>query len=320
MMAVACSAFFRGKYDSHILSWLAEHFEGRTEELLQLRKAAEDFAVDTYRLTERILVQLLFTGDNVLKRTPLLRRYVCEGGRTELEEAFLHRASGLFLMEGEEMDPYVLKDIARMESGGEVLTDMCALAFLEYYSIHREERNAETDETIRRMGERLIARGIKLPLFREYADMLDGAELMLDKTMVVYRGSRERPVSIHYRVLGPSGSGVGAGSMRTMEMQHVYAGIYSAQFVLFAGESLQYYITETYADSPQEKLDEGELKAAESLLVKGTRYGLLNDVLSSWLLGEKEESQELLEQYLCTDWMTHGLFQPAGPAPEQENG
>ena len=320
MMAVACSAFFRGKYDSHILSWLAEHFEGRTEELLQLRKAAEDFAVDTYRLTERILVQLLFTGDNVLKRTPLLRRYVCEGGRTELEEAFLHRASGLFLMEGEEMDPYVLKDIARMESGGEVLTDMCALAFLEYYSIHREERNAETDETIRRMGERLIARGIKLPLFREYADMLDGAELMLDKTMVVYRGSRERPVSIHYRVLGPSGSGVGAGSMRTMEMQHVYAGIYSAQFVLFAGESLQYYITETYADSPREKLDEGELKAAESLLVKGTRYGLLNDVLSSWLLGEKEESQELLEQYLCTDWMTHGLFQPAGPAPEQENG
>ena len=287
---------------------------------MQLRKAAEDFAVDTYRLTERILIQLLFTGDNVLKRTALLRRYVCEGGRAELEEAFLHRASGLFLMEGEEMDAYVLRDIARVESGGEALTDMCALAFLEYYSRHREERNAETDETIRRIGERLIAAGMKLPLFQEYADLLDGAEMLLDKTIVVYKGSREHPVSIHYRVLVPSDSGMGAGPMRTMEMQHVYAGIYSAQFVLFAGESLQYYIAETFADKPQEKLDEGELRAADSLLVKGTRYGLLNDVLSSWLIGEKGEAQELLEKYLYTDWMTQGLFGSAESTPDQENG
>lgn len=320
MMAIACSAFFRGKYDSHVLSWLVEHFEGRSEELLQLRKSAEDFAVDTYRLTERILMQLLFTGANVLEYTALLRRYVCEGGRAELEEAFLHRASGLFLMEGEEMAPYVLKDIARVESGGEALTDMCALAFLEYYSRHREERSAETDETIRKLGERLIAAGMRLPLFQEYADLLDGAEMQFDKTMVVYKGSREHPVSIHYRVLAPSDSGRGAGPMQTMEMLHVYAGIYSAQFVLFAGESLQYYITETFAEEPQEKLDEGEVKAVESLLVKGTRYGLLNDVLSSWLIGEKAESQELLEQYLYTEWMTQGLFGSAESASEQENG
>ena len=207
-----------------------------------------------------------------------------------------------------------------MESGGEALTDMCALAFLEYYSRHREERSAETDETIRKLGERLIAAGMRLPLFQEYADLLDGAEMQLDKTMVVYKGSREHPVSIHYRVLAPSDSGRGAGPMQTMEMQHVYAGIYSAQFVLFAGESLQYYITETFAEEPQEKLDEGEVKAVESLLVKGTRYGLLNDVLSSWLIGEKPESQELLEQYLYTEWMTQGLFGSAESASEQENG
>ena len=50
-------------------------------------------------------MQLLFTGANVLEYTALLRRYVCEGGRAELEEAFLHRASGLFLMEGKRWPP-----------------------------------------------------------------------------------------------------------------------------------------------------------------------------------------------------------------------
>lgn len=324
MMAIAWSAFSRGKYDSHILSWLAEHYEGTGEELFQIRRAAENFAVDTYRLTERLLVQLLFGGDDVMRRTRLLRRYVCEGGRGELEAVFLHRASGLFLMEGEEMEPYVLQDIARVETGGEVLTDMCALAYLEYYSRHRDERNAETDLVIRRLGDRLIRAGMKLPLFLEYADILDGAEMMLDKTMVVYKGSRERPVSIHYRILRPFLQGSSREPMRVLEMQHVYAGIYSAQFVLFAGESLQYFITETYASGPQaERLDGGELKMEERLSVKGTRYGLLNDILSSWLIGEKGEAQEFLEQYLMTEWMTEGLFLPekqAGPGEGPDNG
>ena len=308
MTAIASSAFFRGKYDSRVLSWLAEHYEGTTEELLQLRKAAENFAVDTYQLTKRLLIRLLFTGGDVLKYTALLRRYVSEGGRAELEEAFLHRACGLFLMEGEQMDAYILKDIARLESGGEELSPMCALAFLEYYSRHGDERSEETDELIRRMGGRLMDAGMFLPLFQEYADLLEGAELLLDKTMVVYKGKKDRPVSIHYRICAPGSAQ--AGPEQVMEMQHMYAGIYAARFVLFAGERLQYFIAETFAAKPQEKLDEGELKAADCLPAKGSRYGLLNDVLSDSLSGKTGEAQEGLEQYLMTEWMTQGLFMP----------
>ncbi len=314
LTAIASSAFFRGKYDSHVLSWLAEHYEGTREELLQLRKAAEDFAVDTYLLTKRLLIQLLFTGGDVMKDTPLLRRYVREGGQTELEEAFLHRASGLFLMEGEKMEPYILKDIARLESGGEELSDMCALAFLEYYSRRGDERTEETDGLIRRLGGRLMAKGMFLPLFQEYADLLEGAKMLQDKTIVVYKGRKERPVSIHYRILCSDGPGLPAapqaGPGQSMEMQHMYAGIYAARFVLFAGERLQYYITETFAASPQEKLDEGELKASDSLFGKGSRYGLLNEVFSAQLAGEAGEAQEKLEKYLMTEWMTQGLFGP----------
>ena len=82
------------------------------------------------------------------------------------------------------------------------------------------------------------------------------------------------------------------------------------RFVLFAGERLQYFIAETFAAKPQEKLDEGELKAADCLPAKGSRYGLLNDVLSDSLSGKTGEAQEGLEQYLMTEWMTQGLFMP----------
>ncbi len=128
---------------------------------------------------------------------------------------------------------------------------------------------------------------MKLPLFQEYVDILEGAEPMMDKTMVVFRGQRERPAVINYRIFsnGTGGSEPSASqkTYRTLELQHMYAGIYTASFVLFAGESLQYFITETLRGTG-EILDNGEVKTGESLLVKGTRYGLINDMLpaGSW--------------------------------------
>lgn len=311
MTGLAYSVFCREKYDSFILQHLAEHLPGRCEELLMLRRAADNFAVDTYRLTERLLTQLLYVRGPVMEKAPLLRTYLIEGGRSDLEAAYLHCCAGKYLMEGEEMNPYVLTGIARASSRGEKLTDMCALAYLEYYCVHRDERSAETDEVISRLGDGLIRREIQLPLFREYADILDGVQELLDKTMVVYRGSRDVPVNIHYRVAKASGGADGAetAAVRTMDMRHVYAGIYTASFVLFAGETLQYFITE--ARDASDYLASGELKREESPQQdKRSRYGRLNEIASTWLLGEKGEAQELLEQYLMTEWMTDGLFGP----------
>lgn len=46
--------------------------------------------------------------------------------------------------------------------------------------------------------------------------------------------------------------------------------------------------------------------------MKESRYGLINDIASARLMGEEAEAQELLEQYLMTEWMTDGLFQIKG--------
>ena len=104
--------------------------------------------------------------------------------------------------------------------------------------------------------------------------------MLLDKTIVVYKGEKECPVSIHYRICGPGETQ--AGPEQVMEMQHMYAGIYAARFVC-SRRAAAYFITETFAGRPQEKLDEGELRAADSLFSKGTRYGFLNEVLSDSL-------------------------------------
>ena len=121
------------------------------------------------------------------------------------------------------------------------------------------------DLLIKQFGEELISKNMKLPLFQEYVDILEGAEPMMDKTMVVFRGQRERPAVINYRIVsnGTGGSEPSASqkTYRTLELQHMYAGIYTASFVLFAGESLQYFITDNSGSG--EILDSGELKMGE---------------------------------------------------------
>ena len=307
LTCLVCSAYERGKYDSYVLQYLVRNYAGPSEKMLEIREAAENFAVDTYSLTQRILIRLLYVGDDVMKRSGLLKRYLAEGGKAELEAAFLHKCSGLYLMEGEEMDAYVLKDIGRALRCGEKLSDMCALAYLDYYSRHRDERSPEVDQQIQMFGDRLLAENIALPLFQEYADILEGAWALLDKTMVVYKGRQEQPVVIHYRIVRVDGHA--KEEMRALEMQHIYAGIYVAGFVLFAGESLQYYITAAGEDGGY--LDSGELKMGESgLFARESRYGRLNAILSAWLVGDRSEAQELLEQYRMTEWMAEGIFKP----------
>ncbi len=333
MMCMAASAFFRGKYDTYLLQYLAEYYEGSCTQLLQIRQAAEDFAVDTYSLTERILVQLLYTESNVMDKAGLLRSYLIEGGKGELEAAFLHRCAGLYLMEGEAMDPGVLSGIERAVGKGEGLSDLCALAFLEYYSRQRGERSEQTDAVIRTLGEGLLRRGVQLPLFQEYGELLEGASRLADRTIVVYRGRKAVPVTIHYRVVR-AGEREDAGfegikslfrkgeaeeekgleaeeyfrrmALRSMDMKHVYAGIYTAGFVLFAGEILQYVITDSQSG---QICDRGELKTEDrGGGTGGGRYGKLNGIVSAWLLQERGGAQDRLEQYLMEEWMTDGLF------------
>lgn len=315
MTRLAYSAFCREKYDSHILQHLVKRYEGSTKELTDIQRAADNFAVNTYELTERLLVQLLYIGDDVMGRTGLLRQIIIEGGKSELEAAFLHRCSGLYLMNAETMDRYIITDIGRVAGRGEKLSDMCRLAFLEYFARHRDERSERTDALIKLFGDQLIAQHMMFPLFQEYADILEGAETMMDKTMVVYRGSREHPLTINYRIIPTPAEGGELTSIqetyRSFDLQHMYAGIYTASFVLFAGESLQYFITDNSGSG--EILDSGELKMGEcSVFVKESRYGMINDIASARLMREEGEAQELLEQYLLTEWMTEGLFNVTG--------
>ena len=52
----------KGKYDDNVLSYLVQWFSGNIGQMRDIWKLAASFGADTYRLCERMLVQMLYTG------------------------------------------------------------------------------------------------------------------------------------------------------------------------------------------------------------------------------------------------------------------
>ena len=304
MTRLCYAAAVHGKYDACVLRQLTERYEGSVREMEALKSAAEGFGIDTYPLCERIMEQLLYTGQDVTERMDLLRQYVAEGGRSGLEEAFLHRCAYSGVMEGQPVHRYMIHDMLRTERNGEPLTDLCRIAVLQYYAKNRGAMDAAVEEAVGRMGSRLLEKGIHLPVLREFARLIPGAEFLLDKTFVVYCGTPEERVCLYWRIL--SGKG-GETEYAGASMPHLYEWIYASSFVLFPGESLQYYIAEE--ENPGTRVESGILKAAEIDSDAAGRYGMLCAAASRQLSGSWQ-GLELLNRYLYVDFCENQLFRP----------
>lgn len=309
MTALCFTAAVHGKYDGPILQQLAERYEGSIGEMEALRDAAERFGINTYPLCERIMEQMLYTQKDVTERMDLLRQFVTEGGRSDLEIAFLHRCAYSYVIGKQPIHVYMIHDILRLYRLGEALTDMCSLACLQYFAKNRAAMDSSVEQAVRKIGSDMLRENRIFPQLREFSDLVPGAELLLDKTFVTYQGEPGQKVILNYRLLMQSQE---QADYQSVEMQHVYEGISVMTFILFPGENLQYYISD--AEHPEKILDSGILKAEECPeTAKKSRYGMLHEVNHQLLCmsgekGKEWQSVELLNRYLYTDFCVDSLF------------
>ena len=92
-------------------------------------------------------------------------------------------------------------------------------------------------------------------------------------------------------------------------MKEVYGGVYFKEFVLFFGESLQYYITEE-RDGQEQLTESGTLSKNEEYITEGSgRYELINDIATRKSLQEYTVMDNLLVEYYRKDFMNGKMFE-----------
>lgn len=306
LTASAVYAFGRGKYNSTVLSYLTMYYRGMTKGLRDVWKAAQSFGMDCYGIAERILVQMLYTGSFVGEKMEIFRYYVSQGARLEVEEAFLVRCSYEYFVKERVTEKDIFAEIERMYLRGEPVRRVCRLAFLKYYA----ENQAELTESAARLAEKfleeLMDQHIHLELFREYRRNEKVAQEMADKTIIEYRTGSKARVCIHYVLLHENGE---SDEYSSEYMQEVYAGVFFKEFILFFGESLQYYITEERGGEEQltesGTLQKSDIRGSEA----ESRYHLVNDIVISKTLEDFDTMDHLLEEYYRKEFLNGRLFE-----------
>ena len=305
LTAAASYAFTRGKYDGTVLQYLAMYYRGMTNNMRDIWTAARSFGVDCYRLSEKILVQMLYSGVFVDEKMEIFQYYVSQGAKPEVEEAFLSQCAFDYFARERGREREVFREIQYMYVRGEPIQQVCKLALLKYYSENPKELVGDAERLAEGILRELVAEGIHMNFFRQFRKFTWLQQELADKTVLEYRADPGSRACIHYMFLQDSG---GSEEYTSEYMREVCGGVCFREFILFFGETLQYYITEerggesriTESGSIQKSDDPGD--AGDS------RYRMVNDIVISSALQDPDTMDDLLEEYYRKDYLGGRLF------------
>lgn len=306
ILTAACVYVFgKGKADSRVLKFLDENYRGSTKSMRDIWKAARAMQLECFTLTENMLVQMLFSGGFVGEKMDIYRYYRTLGAKPEIEQAFLSQCAYEYFAKDRIVEKDIFERIFEVHQENQDVPRVCKLAYLKYYAETKSERTDAVLSLADIFLEEFLAKGIHLEMFRAYQSNPRVLLEMADKTIVECHAAPRTKITIHYVVLKDNGE---TDEYATDLMQEVYGGVCFKDFVLFFGETLQYYITEE-RDGREQLTESGTLEKSDIYRDDvESRFRSLNEIVISSTLEDYDTLDDLLEEYLRKDFLGEKLF------------
>lgn len=302
MLGLCSYVYSQNRYDENVLLYLSKYYECGIRGLLNLLRNCDSFAVDTYSLLERLLVQSLFAGVHMSERTKIYDAYMRKGGSLDIERAFLTRCAYDYFVEHCLVEDKLFHRMEQLFEEGERLGRVCRLAVLKHAS-EMDESSWNVD-ILRKIFIRETETGIGFPFFGLFAGKIKEALPFTDKSFVEYRGEPESHVIIHYAMERGDG---GETEYRKEEMRNAYGGIFIKSFILFSGETVQYYITEQSGNREQLTQSSTLQRTAEGN-TGSWRFALLNEAVNAKENKDYEACEKALKEYRKKDFLIREIF------------
>lgn len=299
LLGFAKTTFLLGKYNDIMLIYLCKYDNGPTKQMAELWKAAGEFEIDTFDLEERILTQMLYTTEYSPYVEAIYESYYAGGGRELICMAYLSYFANCYLAKDALVPDHVFIQIKKRYLEGKELNDACQLGMLKYFAAKGTKTDTDRMIADRLLGE-YIGRGICFAFYRKLERSLLFKHHLYDKFFVEYHAVPGRHVILHYRM--------GEEVYREEELREMYDGIYVREFILFFGESVQYYITEDDGKNP--KVTESNCIANNDVLEDDSagRYRRLNEMLFELTLQDGTELRRHMKNYYGMEKVTEELF------------
>lgn len=290
--------------DSVILEYLSRYYNGSSRDMFRILKRAREIHAQTFDLEERLLGQMLFSGqEENLDET--FRAYVekdsCEEG---IVNAYLVVKSYRYFLQdgslGADLAAYMKKRAA--EAPDVTYLPLICLMALTRYDSTASELTAEERELCGRMVEELCRRNYAFAYYRELERFVSLPEEWKDKLFLEYRGSRTGRVQIRWRVLP-------GGSEEIETMPHMYEGIFVKQIPVFYGETLEYEIYDPGRGEEPVIRESVRFTPSESLR-QTSRMAMLNRILAAAEKKDETVLKAAMLEYGIQDGLARELFIP----------
>ena len=269
LTSVCFDLFLREQYDKIILTYLAEYYCGSTANMKKLWRVARDYDVTTYKLSERIITQMLFS-EMMFGEEEIFADYY--EGRTyfRLKQAYLAYVSREYVVNSRQVKGCIFAIIANEYRKEEDLADICKIALLKYYSAR--EVHQELEPMLREFLREMCEKQLYFSFYLRYPESWLREVQLYDKTMIQYSARPGSKVAIFYQIRKGENDPL---SFQKEVLLPAYEDTYVKSFILFEDETLRYYFEETNDDSV--KVTEKRVYEPKTVKPIG-RYGRLNDM------------------------------------------
>ncbi len=298
---LCAAAFFSGNYDAAILSYLCRNYDGPTKALGKIWEAAKQCKADTGELEERTLIQMLYTTEYLAHAEEIFESYCRSGGKKVIQDAYVNYFSQAYFVENMVLPDAFLQYLIAREEAGQKQIEVCRLALLKYLAFHAGEQERHL-KLIEGCLEELAAEGRYFAFFKRFSVKIQQKFGFEDKIFLECHNDCGGKIWLHYRVEEEQ-------EYEKRQMQESYPGIYVCEFLLFFGESIQYYIS---------REEDGQETILESNRISGnqiyeeeekSRYALLNRMICGMMLEEGETVESCMREYEKKEEIVDGVFQ-----------
>lgn len=305
LLYLAWYVFEHEAYDSVILDYLCEHFNGTTDQMYSVLMQALKQHVETYDLEERMVAQMLFTG-NTVKIDRVFELYASRKKTGDnIVRAYFTVKSAQYFLENIPTDDKVfafLEGAVQGSSDRERIPDIYLLSLTKYYATLPELSN-EQRRLCQSVVDVLLDAGMVFAYFKNLAKFIHIPGGILDKEIIEYHGDRNIRPYLKLRIRPQE------KEFHYEEMRLVYRDIYIREKVIFEGEILEYQIEEE-EDGKRTVKKSGELICREVPgRSQGSRFAALNEMSLSLKVKNEASLREKMREYQKKDAVIGTLFQ-----------
>lgn len=287
----------RDQYDKVILTYLTNYYCGATKAMKRLWNTAKDYGVNTHKLAERIITQMLFSED-VFQEEEVFLDYCKGGAYFRLKQAYLAYISREYVEKERVVAPRIFAFMQKEQSEEEYLADICKIAMLKYYA-HNEYDEALA-VVLRAYMQEMCEKQKVFPFYLAFPTLWLQENLLYDKTIIAYQAkNKDAKVKIVYELRK---DGQEDFEYVTEALVPVFENLYVKQFVLYQDENVNYYFKETFGESTY--TSERQQCRQERTIERVGKYGRLNEMIQM----SSEELREAMTTYEYEELLAKQIF------------